>query len=1742
MNSFRLLFDRRGPRRACWLAALCSLAIALEVRAAAPSISNILDRFINEDETATIGFSVSDADSGPNPLTISATSDNPTLVPNANLVPGGTGGARTLQVTPLKDQNGTATITVVVSDGDLSSSDTFKLTVNPRNDPPSIVPVPDLVMDEDKLSVPVNITIGDVDTDLSRLQVSADTPSGSIIDPANIRFTGDGATRTMVLLGSTNRFGSTIVTIFVRDAEGGQVSDQFAVTINPVNDPPTVSSILDQVVQEDRLLLVGFTVRDLETPNGDLATTAVADDKALLPDESIVVSAISNQRGLNIRPAPDRNGSTRITVTVRDADGASVQTSFLLTVTPVPDPPTISAIPDQIVPENTTIGPLNFRIFDPDTPADTLLLTREVDLPGVVPTANIVLGGQGTNRTVLVAPLPNVSGSARITLKISDGQAQVQTVFRVTFTAVNGVPRISAIPNQSGPPGQPIGPIPFRIDDDETRAANLQLSRSSSNPAVLPDANITFGGSETNRTVTVRPVGEGTATVTITVSDGSAPASTSFQVSSSSSTAQEDFGDASSVFPVLLPTGARHTLRPNFSLGPEIDAEADGNPTTTATGDDSSPTAGPDDEDGILLPANFLPGQAATLRALVNIPPGNTAFLNAWIDLGLNNSWAEAGDRVISNRFVTPGTNTLTINLPSSAQAGLAFARFRLSSAPLTGPGGAAADGEVEDYLVQLGSGVQPGNADFSDAPEDQSHFYPTTLANGGAYHNNPSKVFLGQLHDEEADGQPSIGADADDFNPANSDDEDGVTLPSVLIPGSNTNIAVFVTSILEFNWLHGWVDFNGDGDWNDPSEHVYAAESVNAGLNILTLPIPAAAQSGATYARFRITGSNFPNPVAIPPGGGQDDGEVEDYRVDIDPEGGSSGKRLDYGDAPNSNLATYPVLLVDNGARHANPQRVYLGQVVDLEFDGQPSPFALEDDRDPVNSPDDEDGVRFVGALVAGQTATVEVTVFLNGFQNAWLHGWIDFDRDGTWTQANEHVFQARAVTPGLNVINFQVPAAANSGLTFARFRVTGSNNPPGAIIPFTGEVQDGEVEDYILGLQRPPQDDPCEGNNQGSDFWLAYPGNYAPNPSNVPDPRVWISGPSGTTGTVEMPGLGVVRNFTIPASLVIGVPVPPEADLGNLNDAIAAKAVRVLSSAPVTVHAINQVDFTSDGYLALPQGELGTFYVVQAYGNVHTAIPELNGTQFAILTAASNTVVTITPTVTISNRLAFVPYDIVLNPGEVYQLRGTADAPEDLSGTVVSATSPIAVFGSHRCANVQSQDAVFCDYLVEQLLPSNRAGQEFLTTPLSTRLGDTFRFFAIEDGTDVTVGSEAPVSLNRGEFLETVLTTATTVIASRPVHAQQYANSSDYDDVAQADPFMVTLPHTGLFLDAYTFSTAGSAFSNHWINVTIAKSASASLLLDNNPVTNSFGNIPGSDFTYVRIPVTQGAHSISADEPFGLIVYGWNTYESYGWLGGISLGDTTPPVLTCPTSNVVVAPSIDGPSRCLGLVPDLRQQVRVTDDCGLSIDTIVEQDPAPGAALFPGEYTITFSARDASGNLGTCSTPLEVSAVEAPFAIRCPADRTVPCVNGESARVFFVVTAGADCRADVPVVSQPPSGSIFPLGTTRVICTAIDPETRQPVTCSFNVTVRCFDLDPPTITLEKPDLDGFLRIDVLGEGVLETVSDLGGLWRGIPLQDAPELTADLSAQQVDPRRRRFHRFKPDGSKAFFRVRLQPD
>ncbi|MCK5738476.1 hypothetical protein KAH55_04815, partial [bacterium] len=169
----------------------------------------------------------------------------------------------------------------------------------------------------------------------------------------------------------------------------------------------------------------------------------------------------------------------------------------------------------------------------------------------------------------------------------------------------------------------------------------------------------------------------------------------------------------------------------------------------------------------------------------------------------------------------------------------------------------AAAVIEVTDY-------------DFGDAPDS----YGTSLAANGANHLIAADFWLGASIDPEPDGFPTIGATGDDLN--GSDDEDGVTFPVPLVAGLPATIAV--DGGPSGGELDAWIDFNGNGQFDHPTELLTGATIILvAGANVVPINVPVTAVPGITYARFRLSTAG-----SLPPDGPADDGEVEDYTVEI--------------------------------------------------------------------------------------------------------------------------------------------------------------------------------------------------------------------------------------------------------------------------------------------------------------------------------------------------------------------------------------------------------------------------------------------------------------------------------------------------------------------------------------------------------------------------------------------------------------------------------------------------------------------------------------------------------------------------------------------------------------------------------------------------------------------------------------------------------------------------------------------
>ena len=227
-----------------------------------------------------------------------------------------------------------------------------------------------------------------------------------------------------------------------------------------------------------------------------------------------------------------------VTLTVRDSGNLSAQATLIVSVNNTPPNVTITSPVNGTLysPVNPTTVNLTATVSDAESSDSQLLYQWQVLLHH-----NDHNHGSpvDTNHATTAVIEPTGCDGIniyyyRILLTVTDpqGLATTREVRLYPDCGPDTPPTISNIPDQTIFQNSSTGPIPFTVGDAQVAAANLQLSAASSNPGLVPNGNIVFGGSGANRTVTVTPAAgqTGTATITVTVNDGPNNTSTNFVV------------------------------------------------------------------------------------------------------------------------------------------------------------------------------------------------------------------------------------------------------------------------------------------------------------------------------------------------------------------------------------------------------------------------------------------------------------------------------------------------------------------------------------------------------------------------------------------------------------------------------------------------------------------------------------------------------------------------------------------------------------------------------------------------------------------------------------------------------------------------------------------------------------------------------------------------------------------------------------------------------------------------------------------------------------------------------------------------------------------------------------------------------------------------------------------------------------------------------------------------------------
>jgi len=157
---------------------------------------------------------------------------------------------------------------------------------------------------------------------------------------------------------------------------------------------------------------------------------------------------------------------------------------------------------------------------------------------------------------------------------------------------------------------------------------------------------------------------------------------------------------------------------------------------------------------------------------------------------------------------------------------------------------------------------------------------------------------------------------------------------------------------------------------------------------------------------------------------------------------------------------------------------------------------------------------------------------------------------------------------------------------------------------------------------------------------------------------------------------------------------------------------------------------------------------------------------------------------------------------------------------------------------------------------------------------------------------------------------------------------------------------------------------------------------------------------------------------------------------------GDTTPPIITILGNNPAEV-------ECHGSYSDAGATATDNTDGNLT-GSIATSNTVNTAAT--GTYAVNYSVRDVAGNAATATRTVKVVDTTAP-QITCPGNLALPCDVRLEVPATFTITATDACDPQPSITSLPPSGSAFRIGTTNVLCRAVDAGGNTN-TCTFTVT----------------------------------------------------------------------------------------
>jgi hypothetical protein len=338
--------------------------------------------------------------------------------------------------------------------------------------------------------------------------------------------------------------------------------------------------------------------------------------------------------------------------------------------------------------------------------------------------------------------------------------------------------------------------------------------------------------------------------------------------------------------------------------------------------------------------------------------------------------------------------------------------------------------------------------------------------------------------------------------------------------------------------------------------------------------------------------------------------------------------------------------------------------------------------------------------------------------------------------------------------------------------------------------------------------------------------------------------------------------------------------------------KSLRIESTTPVSVYALNQIRGSADATNLLPVNTLGTDYYHISYKSY------LNDAYLVIATENATKV-----------------YDgatevATLNAGQVYASYHSGD----ITGKHITSDKPIAYFVANDEMHVPAGIS-YLECLFQQMAPVDTWGRTFLV-PVTHRGIERVRIVASQNDTQVSQtggtkkidgggGAQNPpdqnsFTLNAGQYVELEITLAghgCYIVADKPVGVTSYLTGAGYSGLSEmkGDPALAWVPPIEQTINSAAIapfvSTEATVMDEHHALIVTATATHehTTLAIGNNAAaplsggtwtTGVAGNgLDGSVYSFYSLQLTDATSSYFFANPNGLFILGYGIGYVSGW-----------------------------------------------------------------------------------------------------------------------------------------------------------------------------------------------------------------------------------------------------------------------